>query len=288
MKTHTLLALICFSFSSLSLFGQANSSAREQLQQLTAQLQNSPSDQALREKIIALAVTLDPKPATPTAATQAEGAAEYVFKNAKSNSDYSDAAKQYEKALLLAPWLASDYFNCGVAHEKAGENKEAIRSFNFYLLAAPNAEDVLAVNKRIGALQYLAQKSADAANEQARIANEQARVAAQQAAIYQGLDGGVWTLKQMYYNNAPIATNAGLLKKHAQWSIEVHGRKMEAYYSDDLNSRSVLWDAIFTSRHFHCCDNPPLDVTISDDGQLITYDSVGPDGKSGAVYQRVR
>jgi tetratricopeptide (TPR) repeat protein len=150
-----------------------------QLQQLTTQLQQSPDDQALREKIIALAMTLHPGPGTPDAATMAEGAAEYAFKNAKSEGDYSKAAKQFEKALLLAPWLATDYFNCGVAHEKAGENKEAIRCFNFYLLAAPNASDAQATKKRIGGLQYAAQESEDEANKPRKEAAE--REAAQKA-----------------------------------------------------------------------------------------------------------
>ena len=133
----------------MSLAAQAQS-PREHLQDLTAQLQKTPADEALREKIITLALTLHPNPATPDAAIMAEGAAECAFKNAKASSDFSDAAKQDEKALLVAPWLTADYFNCGVAHEKAGENKEAIRNFNLYLLAAPNADDALAVKKRIG------------------------------------------------------------------------------------------------------------------------------------------
>jgi tetratricopeptide (TPR) repeat protein len=168
MKRLVLCAFVSSILVSPSLFGQTNAPARDQLQQLVAQLQQSPGDQALREKIIALALTLNPKPATPDAVTMAEGAAEYAFKNAKSNSDFSDAAKQYEKALLLAPWLAADYFNCGVAHEKAAENKEAIASFNLYLLAAPKADDALAVKKRIGGLQYAAQKTEDEANKNAR------------------------------------------------------------------------------------------------------------------------
>jgi len=152
-------------------------SPRTQLQQLVEQLQANPSDDALREKIIALSLKLNPKPATPVAASMAEGAAEYAFKNAKSDADYSDAAKQYEKALLIAPWLANDYFNCGVAHEKAGENQQAIHSFNLYLLAAPDASDTQAINKRIGGLQYAEQKAvsdnvaraaADAAQEKSK------------------------------------------------------------------------------------------------------------------------
>ncbi len=133
-------------------------SPRTQLKQMDEQLQQNPNDDALREKIIALSLKLNPKPATPDAAIMAEGAAEYAFKNAKSNSDYSDAARQYEKALLIAPWLANDYFNCGVAHEKAGENQQAIHSFNFYLMAAPHASDAKDIKNRIGGLQYAEQK----------------------------------------------------------------------------------------------------------------------------------
>jgi tetratricopeptide (TPR) repeat protein len=172
MKQYAIRVLAGIVLVAPSLFGQTNvPSSPEQLWQLTGELQKSPGDQALREKIIALGLRMNPKPATPDDATMAEGAAEYAFKNAKVTSDYSDAAKQYEKALVLAPWLAADYFNCGVAHEKAGENKEAIRSFNLYLLAAPNADDAIAVKKRIGGLQYAAQKAEDEAN---RPANEAA------------------------------------------------------------------------------------------------------------------
>ena len=184
---------------------------------------------------------------------------------------------------MLAPWLSADYFNCGVAHEKAGENKEAIRNFNLYLLAAPNADDVLAVNKRIGGLQYAAQMTEEAASEQARAANDQVRAAAQLAAVYQGLDGGVWTVKQQGTTiMPPIAMNAGLIRIHTQHSIEVHGHEIQFYSSDDLNARSMQWHATFTNRHFQ--DNDLGDITINDDGQSITIDSIG--GKSRSVWQR--
>lgn len=172
------------------LFGQSNlSTERDQLQQLTSQLQQSPEDRALRERIIALALTLNPKPATPDAATMAEGAAEYAFTHAKADSDYSEAAKQYEKALLRAPWLAADYFNCGVAHEKAGEKQAAMRNFNLYLLAAPGADDAQAVKKRIGGLQY-AENEENA--PEGKAAKEYGPAQHQFAGLVQKLDGGVF------------------------------------------------------------------------------------------------
>jgi tetratricopeptide (TPR) repeat protein len=272
-----LFLLVCALFAVAQLVAQDSTSTtlRDQLQQLTAQLQLSPSDQGLREKIIALALTLNPRPATPDAATMAEGAAEYAFKNAKGNSDYSKAAKQYEKALLLAPWLAADYFNCGVAHEKAGENKEAIRSFNLYLLAAPNADDAFAVKKRIGGLQYATQEAEEQNSAAADAAKAEQAARLQAEAVYQGLDGGVWTFKQVI---------AGLIRIHTRSTLEVHGHEIEAYHADDLNARTMEWHTTFTSRQFQV-DNQR--VTISDDGQSIAVDLVyGSGTKYRFVYQR--
>ena len=254
---------------------------------LTTQLQQSPGDQALREKIIALALMLNPKPATPDAVSMAEGAAEYAFKNAKANSDYSDAAKQYEKALMLAPWLADDYFNCGVAHEKAGENKEAIRNFNLYLLAAPNANDAQAIKKRIGGLQYAAQKAEDEANSpEAKLEK-----------FIKTLDGGVWKCTQfsvLYANRSqPKQDSLDCGRNY----IAISGRTLSFYalnnlvYKDHMFVGTVanvpydpnakpFWTATVAGQKV----NQPAEartgfvsfsneVTISDDGQSMTREA---------------
>jgi hypothetical protein len=57
-------------------------------QQSVGDLQKNSGDDALREKIIKLALTLNPKPVTPDDAITHEGAAEYAFKNAQTNSDF--------------------------------------------------------------------------------------------------------------------------------------------------------------------------------------------------------
>jgi len=133
--------------------------SRETLKQYVADLQKTPNDQALREKIIKLTLSLDPKPAIPEAAEKYADRAEYAFKEAKSPAEYADAAKEYEKALLLAPWEGTNYYNLGVAHEKAGQPQLAIRSFTFYLLATPEAGDAREVRKHIAALEYAGEKA---------------------------------------------------------------------------------------------------------------------------------
>lgn len=255
---------------------------RDQIQQLTTQLQQSPGDQALRERIIALVLTLNPKPATPDAVTMSEGAAEYAFKNAKTTADYSDAAKQYEKALLLAPWLADDYFNCGVAHEKAGENKEAIRSFNLYLLAAPNANDAQVIKKRIGGLQYVAQKAEDEANSPE----------AKMEQFIKTLDGGVWRRAYSYdsWDGAPERITR--MNSYRNFFVEIHGHQIRSYD----NSGYEHYKTMFNTRQFDVNENlmssHSSKITINEDGQSITQEFDSNDGRTDfrcrLIYERIR
>ena len=304
MKIHALCALACFTLITPSLVAQTNASdSADQLHQLTTQLQESPGDQALREKIIALALTLHPRPATPDATIMAEGAAEYAFKNAKVNSDFSDAAKQYEKALLLAPWLAADYFNCGVAHERAGENKDAIRNFSLYLLAAPNADDATAVKRRIGGLQYAAQKAANEANSPE----------AKMEKFIENLDGGVWRVAHDSGNNMgtlwadddalglcylavkgnKIGYNFYIVNADGTPGVYTHVR----HYNYDPNIPPE-WTATLIGKTFSGPINQALvtgsyeHFTISDNGQTITEEAryIYPSGSATATrtFERIK
>ncbi len=131
---------------------------REQFQQYLGKLQQDPDDPALREKIIKLALTLEPKPAIPEEAEKLVGRATFIFKNAKTEADYVDAVQAYQRALLITPWVADYYFNLAVAQERAGKPSDAIASLKFYLMAAPDAQDRRDVLQRIGGLEYAAEK----------------------------------------------------------------------------------------------------------------------------------
>lgn len=105
-----------------------------------------------------------------------EGAAEYAFKHAQSLADLTSAAAEYEKALLLAPWNAGDYYNLGSCYAKADDPRKAIAAYQFYLLAAPGAKDADEVVKQIGALKYqLTQKQQQHQVQAASDAAAQAR-----------------------------------------------------------------------------------------------------------------
>lgn len=140
---------------------QARQGSRyDELQQLTAKLQQSPSDDELRTQIIKLAASLDMLPAAPPQMDEFSGQAKFILGHATSLADFSNAADAYVKASLLAPWVADNYLNAAVSLEKANRYADAIRFYQFYLLAAPDAPDGKSAREHIGGLKYAIQKDA--------------------------------------------------------------------------------------------------------------------------------
>ncbi len=144
-------------------------SPQETLTQYISDLQKNPNDNALREKIIKHAQTMSSAPKIPAEVDELVGQAKYVFKHAKGQKDYLDAVDAYKKVLTIAPWIGDYYYNLGVAQEQAGQLEDAIKNFNLYLLASPDAKDAREVRERIGGLKYAAKK-AEKAPSQAPVA----------------------------------------------------------------------------------------------------------------------
>jgi tetratricopeptide (TPR) repeat protein len=145
----------------------ASAAPQEVLSQYVSDLQKNPSDYALREKIIRHVQGMRQKPAIPEEAERymARGAA--AVKGAKTEKDFQDAAAEFEKASLAAPWLPAVYYNLGITQDKAGKYKEAIQSLKLYLLAAPDASDAKAVKNLTYEIEYRQEKAARDARQAA-------------------------------------------------------------------------------------------------------------------------
>lgn len=169
-------------------------SPREQLKQYTADLQKNPSDDALREKIIKLALTLDPKPVMPPEVQELSGRGGQAFEDAKkaisagdtasAKRELSSAADSFAQASLLAPWVANLYLNQASARDAAKDYDRALKNYRFYLECAPDTQDADKVQQRIGALKYELEKqrAAEAAVQAQRQAELDAERAREQAA----------------------------------------------------------------------------------------------------------
>ena len=146
----------------------SNTNAADTFKQYIADLQKNPGDDALREKIIKLAATMNPKPETPDEANRHFVKAATFLKEAKDKSDYQLAVNEYQQAQLLAPWWGAAYFNEGVALQSAGQFDQATAAFKLYLLTNP--DDAADVKTRIYAMEAEKELAAKhAANEQAKV-----------------------------------------------------------------------------------------------------------------------
>jgi tetratricopeptide (TPR) repeat protein len=136
---------------------------REALSPYVTALQSTPegsnADHRLREKVIKLALKIQPSPAIPEEARKFSVRGQTSIREAKNPSDFQEAAKEFIKALRIAPWWADGYFNLGLAQEKAGQLNGAIRSLRLYLLASPDAPDGRKVQDQIYALEYRQEKA---------------------------------------------------------------------------------------------------------------------------------
>lgn len=132
---------------------KASGASAEMLEQYVADLQKNPGDKTLREKIIKIALTIKPAPAVPEDAERNMARGVVFFTKATDNAGYHKAIVEFEAATNAAPWLDKAYYNLGVAQEKAGMFKEAIRSLRLYLLADPNAKNAREVRNQIYMLE---------------------------------------------------------------------------------------------------------------------------------------
>ncbi len=259
------LSFVCLFFVAMFLMSFPDlvqaSGSQETLNQYVSDLQKNPTDQALREKIIKLALTLNPKPVVPQDVVMHEGAAEYAIKHAKTATDFADAAKEYEQALLSAPWIAADYFNCGVAYEKAEQYDAAIRNFNLYLAASPGAKDTNDVLKRIGGLEYAANKAAKGPSQEAVVAQEQNK----SEDWSRKLDGRRYTCPEGYGQTSTIDVRGNVLV----WgNIMPDGAYSEAFRSELRGSKSpVPFDSNSAAAQLGLVEST---LTISEDGNSMT------------------
>lgn len=172
MKSTNKLIIFVFAFLALAASVYAQS-PHEELQQMVEQLQKTPTDTALREKIIKLAQDVKPAPVVPPEAKRAFVMGGTYQKEAKSPEDFGLAVKAFQDASTAAPWWGDAYYNLSVALESAKRYDEAKSALTLYLLTKPkDAEQAQERLYAIDAKKDLAARAAASAASAARAAEE--------------------------------------------------------------------------------------------------------------------
>jgi len=149
------IVLICITTPALAAHSGKKTSAvsQETFDQYIEDLKKNPHDNALREKIIKLALTMKPAPTVPENAERNMARGTAFAQKAADKAGYKRAISEFAAAANSAPWLALAYYNLGVVQEQAELYTETIQSLKFYLMAAPDAKNAREVKNKIYALE---------------------------------------------------------------------------------------------------------------------------------------
>lgn len=133
--------------------GRKDEALRHYVSVIARAPRGSPPDARLREKIIRLALSMDPRPALPEEAVRRSNRGQAYVKKAEDASGYGPAIEELEQAVIIAPWWAEGYFNLGLMQEKGKDYAGAMRNLKLYLAAVPKATDAALVKKKIDELE---------------------------------------------------------------------------------------------------------------------------------------
>lgn len=170
MKPTNKPAILALTFLALvaSVFADA-SNVREQFQAAVAAFQKDATEDNARN-LAKLSKQLDPAPAIPEEAEfRAEKGAAFV-KLAKNPVDFERAAKEFQAATILAPWIGEYHYNLAVCYKSAEQFDPALTALKFaQLFSREDRErrDALILRAEVEAAQEMAttEKAAKAKSE---------------------------------------------------------------------------------------------------------------------------
>jgi tetratricopeptide (TPR) repeat protein len=192
-------------------------SPREQLQQMVEQLQKSPTDTALREKIIRLAQEIKPPPVVPEEARRYLARGIAAFETAKSTEEFRRAVPEFQNAANAAPWWSDTYFNMAKVQEKTGDLEGAIASYHFYLIADPNAKDAESIRTYSYKLEFMAEQKGKVDEAKAKAENAKKQRQAWAAEIVQWLRQNYGGIEVIFWSGDSTAIDG--LGRRLSYSI---------------------------------------------------------------------
>lgn len=130
----------------------------KELTSLTEQYQKTPTDSALREKMIKLAQKV--KPNVPEEATRAFEKATALQTEAKDAAGFDLSIAAYKEAIAIAPWWGDAYFNLALTLDSAQKYDEAIAALKIYQLTINSeSSEIRDVQNKIFAIEAKIEKS---------------------------------------------------------------------------------------------------------------------------------
>ncbi len=214
--------------------------------QMVEQLQKTPNDNTLREKIIILATSIKPAPVIPEEAREPFVMGATVLKKASDPAGATKSIDLFTQALNIAPWFADAYYNRAIAREAAGQFDSAIDDLKLYLGFKLTENERREAQDKMYALKAEAQLASAKKAEQDKIASaEQAKRQAEQTKrdvivqIKNAVNGRNYDASILSYDqNLPWA---GMNANDFNGTYYVHAGGYYGYFWKFLDDRVELW-----------------------------------------------
>jgi len=246
---------------------------QQTLNQYISDLQKTPNDYALREKIIKHVQAMKPAPAVPDEARKYMDRGIAAIEGAKTEEDFRAASAEFLKAVNLAPWLGDAYRNLAIARDKSGQYDAALNNLRLYLLTSPSPADEAWAKSLINKVEYRKEKAAKESSPAAMAEKKRQ----EEGAVLKKIDGARYKYRHSDSRDAgywilDIRGNQvikGFVITSSRFSPEDVGR-YERDCMAPLNGREFT----LTSGRFSCSfrdnDKTVEKGRISDDGESIT------------------
>ncbi|MFV5701738.1 tetratricopeptide repeat protein [Flavobacterium sp. XS2P12] len=188
-------------------------SARETLNQYIAQLQKSPDDNALREKIILLAQKNKPAPAITDEARE-----KYVMAiTLRDDKEYELALSNINETLLITPWWGDAYKELGLTLGLVKKYDEAILAYQLYIKTLTDDEVVSHVKDEIAIMKAKKMKAEKEQNE----LNKIVRSEEEKRQVVNAKRDVITKIKNAINNRSYQQKNLGY-NKNGNWSAGVN------------------------------------------------------------------
>lgn len=243
------------------------------LQQYVSDLQRSPDDTTLRERIIRHVQTMKKAPAIPEEARRHFIEGNALLKAAKDQKGYDLAIEAYRQCLLLAPWWAEANYNFAVALELANRFDSSMNALKLYIATNPGEEESRKAQDKIyelGAKKIIAAREREE-SPQAIAAREQNKV----NEWLRSLDGRRYTITRDFTVVIDIRGNMLILGwidtdgyheiEGSNGRIEIKGRETTVPITERAPFEKTVWRVSVT-------------YIISEDGGSITVRTRYSDG----------
>lgn len=183
-------------------------SPQDTLNQYISDLQKNPNDYVLREKIIRLAQTMNPAPVVPEDARRHYVKGRALSEDAKQPSEFADAAEEFRKVLLIAPWWGEAYMLMGIALEAAQQYDDATAALKLSMSASSSEDLKRKTQDEIYKIEAKKEKAAEIKNRE----------------------------------SSPEAVAAKKQKEFDEWLKKLDGARYSYSFFDDDSRTTITWE----------------------------------------------